>query len=135
ETDENFHFHLKYTLERHLSPLKINDFEIPTYVIPIKPVWAEQLFDDKSREKLPLFESEDKLLLNRENVYYRASSKGSLVAPARILWYVSQNATTKEKGQIKAASYVDEIFIDDAKKLFKQFKDLGIYKWKDIDKT
>ena len=135
ETDENFDFHLKYTLERHLSPLKLKNSQIPTYVIPIKPVWAEQLFDDKSGEKLPLFESEDKLLLNRENVYYRTSSKGSLVAPARILWYVSQNATTKEKGQIKAASYVDEIFIDDAKKLFKQFKDLGIYKWNDIKKT
>lgn len=135
ETDENFHFHLKYALERHLAPLKIKDFELPTYVIPIKPVWAEQLFDDKSGEKLPLFEPEDKLLLNRENVYYRTSSKGSLVAPARILWYVSENATTKEKGQIKAASYIDEIFIDDAKKLFKQFKDLGIYKWKDISKT
>lgn len=133
--DKNYDFQIKYNLERYLSPLKIKDFAIPTYIIPIKPIWAEQLFDDRSKEKLHLFESENELLLNRENVYYRSASKRSLTAPARILWYISENPITKERGQIKAASYIDEIFIDDAKKLFKQFEQLGIYKWKDIIKT
>lgn len=135
QDDKNYIFQKKYSLERHLSPLKIEDFKIPTYIIPIKPVWAQQLFDDRSNEKLYLFESENELLLNRENVYYRSSAKRALTAPARILWYISENPITKEKGHIKAVSYIDEIFIDDAKKLFKQFEQLGIYKWKDITQT
>ena len=133
--EENYSFHENYTLERHLSPIKIKNFDIPNYIIPIKPVWAEQLFDDRSSEKLHLFESKNELLLNRENVYYRFSSMRSLSAPARILWYISENPVTKEKGQIKAVSYIDEIFIDDAKKLFRQFEQLGIYRWRDIVKT
>merc|ERR1712098_849960 len=132
--DENYEFQKKYNLERHLSPLKIQDLDIPTFIISIKAVWAEQLFNDRSNEKLHLFESKNELLLNRENVYYRSSSR-NLSAPARILWYISKNPITKEKGHIKAVSYIDEIFIDDAKKLFKQFKQLGIYNWKDIQKT
>lgn len=135
DDNENYDFQLKYNIERHLSPIKIRDFDIPTYIIPIKAKWAEQLFNDRSNEKLQLFESENKLLLNRENVYYRSASKRSLSSPARILWYISENKITKEKGHIKAVSYIDEIFIDDPKKLFKQFEQLGIYKWKDIAKT
>ena len=135
KSDENYEFHKKYSFERYLSPIKIRDLDIPTYIIPIKPIWAEQLFDDRSNEKLQLFESKNELLLNRENVYYRSSSKRSLSAPARVLWYLSENPTTKVKGQIKAVSYIDEIFIDHSKKLFKQFEQLGIYKWKDIVKT
>ena len=132
--NENYEFQKKYNLERHLSPLKIQDLDIPTFIISIKAVWAEQLFNDRSNEKLHLFESKNELLLNRENVYYRSSSR-NLSAPARILWYISKNPITKEKGHIKAVSYIDEIFIDDAKKLFKQFEQLGIYTWKDIQKT
>ncbi len=135
EKYDNYNFKLKYNIERHLSPIKIKDFDVPTYIVPIKAMWAEQLFNDRSNEKLQLFESENKLLLNRENVYYRSAVKRSLSAPARILWYISENPITKEKGHIKAVSYIDEIFIDDAKKLFKQFKQLGIYKWTDIAKT
>jgi predicted transcriptional regulator len=125
----------KYNYERYLSPLKIKDLEIPTFIVPIKPQWAEQLFNDKSKEKLDLFEPEYELLLNRENVYYRSASPKIINAPARILWYSSENKSTKVKGSIIATSYVDEIFIDNPKKLFKQFEKLGIYKWKDISET
>lgn len=125
----------KYNYERHLSPLKLKDLEIPTYIVPIKPHWAEQLFNDKSKERLALFEPKYELLLNRENVYYRSATPKIISAPARILWYISENKLTKEKGSIIANSYVDEIFIDKPKKLFKQFEKLGIYKWKDISNT
>ncbi len=133
ENTENVsEFIKKYNYERYLSPLKIKDLEIPSYIIPIKPHWAEQLFNDRSEEKLALFEPEYELLLNRENVYYRSATPKIINAPARILWYLSENKTTREKGSIIAASYIDEIFIDKPKKLFKQFEKLGVYKWKDI---
>lgn len=135
KTENVTEFIKKYNYERFLSPLKIKDLEIPSYIVPIKPHWAEQLFNDKSKEKLDLFEPEYELLLNRENVYYRSASPKIINAPARILWYSSENKSTKVKGSIIATSYVDEIFIDKPKKLFKQFEKLGIYKWKDISET
>lgn len=134
-TGNNSEFVIKYNYERHLSPLKIIDLEIPTYIVPIKPQWAEQLFNDKSNEKLNLFEPKYELLLNRENVYYRSSSPNILQAPARILWYSSGNKSTKTGGSIIASSYIDEVFVDRPKTLFKQFEKLGIYTWKDLSKT
>lgn len=135
KTENVTEFIKKYNYERFLSPLKIKDLEISSYIVPIKPQWAEQLFNDKSKEKLDLFEPEYELLLNRENVYYRSASPKIINAPARILWYSSENKSTKVKGSIIATSYVDEIFVDNPKKLFKQFEKLGIYKWKDISET
>jgi predicted transcriptional regulator len=132
---DNYQFLIKYNLERHLSPLKILDLEIPTYIISIQPQWAERLFDDNSEEKLALFEPEYELLLNRENVYYRSAFPKILKSPARILWYISENKSTAGKGKIKASSYIDEIFIDDPKKLYKQFKQLGVYEWKHVSET
>lgn len=128
-------FLFNYNLERYLSPVKIKELEIPTYIVSIQPQWAEQLFDDKSHEKLALFEPEYELLLNRENVYYRSANPRVLKSPARILWYISANKSTGGIGKISACSYIDEIFIDDPKKLYKQFKQLGIYEWKHISET
>lgn len=138
ETDCNIdddQFLINYNIERHLSPIKIKELEIPTYIVAIQPQWAEQLFDDKSDEKLALFEPEYELLLNRENVYYRSAFPKILKSPARILWYISENKATRGKGRINASSYIDEIFIDEPKKLYKQFKQLGIYEWKHISET
>ncbi|MXO04008.1 GNAT family N-acetyltransferase [Flavobacterium sp. HBTb2-11-1] len=131
----SYNFIEGYSFERYLSPVKIEELEIPTYIVAIQPQWAEQLFDDRSEEKLALFEPQYELLLNRENVYYRSANPKILKSPARILWYISENKTTKCKGRITASSYIDEIFIDDPKKLFKQFKQLGIYEWKHVAET
>ncbi len=128
-------FLVNYNIERSFSPLKVKELNIPTYIIPIRPNWSEKLFDDKSNEELALFESNYEILLNRENVYYRSSFPKVLESPARILWYVSENKSTKNKGFIGASSYIDEIFIDQPKKLFKQFEQLGVYKWEHISKT
>lgn len=125
----------KYNVERYFSPLKISDLNIPTFIVPIRPHWSERLFNDKSEQILPLFEPDYELLLNRENVYYRSSKPKILNAPARILWYESENKTTKTSGKIVASSYIDNVFIDNPKKLFKQFEQLGVYEWKHIQKT
>jgi len=125
----------KYNIERYFSPLKISDLNIPTFIVPIRPQWSERLFNDKSEQILPLFEPDYELLLNRENVYYRSYKPKILNAPARILWYESKNKTTKTSGKIVASSYIDNVFIDSPKKLFKQFEQLGVYKWKHIQKT
>ena len=131
---KNKDFVNNYNIERFFSPIKIVDLEIPTYIVPIKPHWAEKLFNDKSDQKLPLFEPRYKLLLNRKNVYYRSSKSKILSCPSRVLWYLSENKSEGTKGMIRAISYIDEILIDTPKKLYNQFKQLGIYEWKDISK-
>lgn len=124
-----------YNIERHLWPIKISDLEIPTYIVPIKPQWAEFLFNDKSQEKLPIFEPNYDLLLNSENVYYRSSNPKILEAPARILWYSSANKLTGGGGKIIAASYLDGVFVDTPKRLYKQFEQLGAYTWQQVSAT
>jgi len=124
-----------YNIERHLAPLKIEDLDIATFIVPIKPQWAEVLFNDNSKEKLPLYEPDYELLLNSENIYYRSAIPKILESPSRILWYSSENKSTGGKGKIIASSYIDEVFIDTPKKLYKQFEQLGIYTWDQVYAT
>ncbi|WOI24146.1 GNAT family N-acetyltransferase [Nonlabens ulvanivorans] len=132
QLSENTAIPSNYLKERFLSPLKIEDLEIPCFIVPIKPFWSEQLFNDNSKNKLELFEPKFNLLLNRQNVYYRSSKPKIISSPSRILWYNSENKTTGEPGYICASSYIDDVFIDSGKNLFKQFESLGIFEWRDI---
>lgn len=58
-------------IEKKLSPLKIKNSNIPCYVIPIKPVWARNLFDE-TLAKQTLWGGNDNLLMRLENVFYRS---------------------------------------------------------------
>lgn len=119
--------------EKTLWPLKIIDLNIPCFIIPIKPSWAMHLFD-KHLASQDLFGAMFKLVINRENIYYRSKKPQVLKAPARILWYVSHDKNIKGSKQLRACSYLDQVFIEKPKELFKLFKNLGIYEWKDIYK-
>lgn len=124
---------LKFQLERKLSPLKFLDIDIPTYVIPIRPYWASQLFDYHQANQ-SLFGSKPELAWHRENIYYRNVKPVSEKCPSRILWYISsetKSATGRHMGII-ACSYLDEVNTGTAKSLFQKFKNYGIYEWKDI---
>jgi len=116
-------------LERILWPVKILDAEIPTYIIPIKPHWAQDLFDDKLARQT-LFGAKLELALNCENVYYGSIRRNLL--PGRILWYVSSDNKYRGTGHLRACSSLDEIVVDKPKALFKQFKRLGVYRWPHI---
>lgn len=130
EPDNN---EFKIQIERKLWPLKFSDIDITTYIIPIKPHWASQLFDHYAAEN-SIFGAEPFLAWSRENVYYRSVNPVSEKAPARILWYSS---STKDKGAVRvnsivACSYLDEVYIGSAKELFQKFRHFGIYEWKNI---
>jgi len=120
-------------IERKLSPVKFSDIKIPTYIVPIKANWAGELFDHYISGQ-NLFGAKPELSWNRENVYYRSVNPVSESAPARILWYVSEdpNSISGRCKCIVACSYLDEVHIGPAKILFKKFKNYGIYQWHDI---
>lgn len=122
-------------VERRLWPAKILDASIPTYIIPIKRAWAEDLFDEDSARQT-LWGSREDLVLGNENVYYRSKqSAWTIVSPARILWYISRDTGPLPSMQIRACSYLDEVIIGKAKDLFRQFQRLGIYEWHDVLRT
>lgn len=122
-------------IERLLWPAKIVDAAIPTFLIPIQPVWAQELFDTKLSEQT-LFGALKRLTLNREGVYYRASRPAVLSAPGRILWYVSRAraGTIQGASAIRACSRLEEVVVGKPKELFRQFRRLGIYEWQHVMK-
>lgn len=123
----------KLQLERRLFPLKFCDIDIPTYIIPIRPHWAGELFDHYiSNENL--FGAKPELSWNRENVYYRSVRPITEEFPARILWYVSQgvNKNSNRYSAIVGCSYLDEMITGKPKDLFRQYKNYGVYEWNHV---
>lgn len=124
----------RLVLERHLSPAKFTDLNIPCFIVPIRPYWAEQLFDTELASQT-LLGLPPELGFRLENAYYRSAQPRILAAPGRILWYVSKGAAYVGTGAIRAASYLDEVIIDSPKVLFSRFRRLGIYTWQNVLKT
>ncbi|HAF36354.1 MAG TPA: hypothetical protein DCG88_20595 [Sphingobacterium sp.] len=117
-----------YFLEKKLWPLKIDSNDIMTFIIPIKPRYARELFDTKSA-KQTLFGASPKLIWNNENVYYRSVKPNIETLPARILWYASSDNQSNRQKCIVGTSYLDEIIVGPAKELFNKYKKYGIYDW------
>lgn len=134
EAVETKNHNLMLEIEKALWPAKISDLNINNYIVPIKPEWALNLFDEHLATQT-LFGSKPELVLNWENVFYRAVKPISLKFPARILWYVSKNKGYAFSKRIRACSYLDEIIIDKPKELYRQFRRLGIYEWNDLVTT
>ena len=119
-------------VERTLWPVKILDLQLPTFIIPIKPTWAQHLFDEKLAN-LTFWGADPETMLRTENVYYRSCAfGGNLRAPARILWYVSAHHDIPNTKCIRACSSLDEVIIGPANSLYKRFNRLGIYRWEQI---
>ncbi len=120
-------------IEHKLFPLKFSDLDIPCYIIPIKALWAGQLFDPNI-SGVTLFGADPNRIWSIENVYYRNTRPITELAPGRILWYVSSDKKTVRSQAIVASSYLDEVMTDKPKILFQKNKHFGIYEWKNIYK-
>lgn len=112
-------------LERLYWPLKISDSELPSFVIPIRPHWAADLFDVGLAES-SLFGADHASALALENVYY---SRSPIRIPpnARILWYVSGRV-----GEVRACSICVATTRGPARDVFRRFRRLGVYEWSDL---
>lgn len=126
-----------FDLEKLLYPTKIVDTSIPNFVIPIKPHWAKELFDEELARESLFGVSRSELALNWESVYYRSTKPKPMnfEYPARILWYISSDvdgAYTSKKSKICACSTLDEVAIGNPEELYLKFRRLGVFKWEDI---
>jgi len=117
--------------EKLLWPGRLLEAGIPTFIIPIRPQWAMDMFDNKLVEQR-LFSAYIPTSLAWENAYYRSSKPKVLEAPGRILWYVSGNNRYGGSKSIRACSSLDRFVVGPAKDVYKKFKRFGIYEWKNI---
>ena len=119
-------------VEKYFRPLKITNNTLDTLVIPVKPRWAQHLFDSGLAEQT-LFGARPELVLNWENVYYRAPrSLGDISFPFRILWYVSRDQRYTGTGQIRAYSIGSNAEVLPARYAHNRYKRLGVYEWQQI---
>ncbi len=120
-------------IESSFFPLKILDAPVPTFMVPIRPQWAKELFDSDLAAQ-GLFAAPEHLALRKEQAYYRSTrNSAGISAPARILWYVSKGSGKfANVGAIRACSRLIEVVVDTPKQLFSRYRRLGIYQWEDV---
>lgn len=133
QQDNEIKVKLKLELERKLWPLKLVDLDIPVFIVPIKPIWASQLFDYISSNE-SIFGAAPELVWGKENVYYRSQKPNVESFPGRILWYASQEKGFSRQKAIVACSYLNNVVTGEAKQLYSTFRRFGIYKWPEIMK-
>ena len=114
-------------IEKVLRPLKLTNAALDTLVIPVRPGWAQHLFDTNLADQT-LFGARPDLILRWEDAYYRAPrSLGNIVAPFRILWYVSQDRRYTGTRQIRAYSVGSSVEVLSAHVAHDRYKRLGVY--------
>lgn len=123
-----------FELETALWPCKIAGVSIPCFVVPIRKEWAMELFDDTLADE-DLFGATAELAIQREGVYYYSAKGGAARAPARILWYVSNDPRSANTKSIRACSILLDVSCERPKSLFKRYQRLGVYKWRDVFRT
>lgn len=117
-------------VERLIWPGRISDANVPTFVVPIQPRWARHLIDSPLVPS-DLFGGDPHLVLNCENVYYRADAAPQMPAPARILWYVSGDGADKVQA-LTACSTLIESLSGAPKELFRRYQRLGVFNFQDV---
>jgi hypothetical protein len=122
--------HSLWRVEKALWPLKIAA-GVACFVVPIRPQWAMHLFDEEIASG-DLFGARSDLVFRGEKVYYCTPKARLLRVPGRILWYVSRNEKIPGSQCIRAASMIEEVVVDHPKDVFRRFRRLGIYEWRDV---
>lgn len=116
--------------ERWFAPFIVIGADIPAFFVPIQHGWATDLIDVGLAED-QLLSRPWRLGLRRELVYYRKPrNSNNLVAPARLVWYVSGDAPGA--GNIRAVSHLVEVVTDAHERLFHRFERLGVYGAADV---
>jgi predicted nucleic acid-binding protein len=121
-------------VEQKLSPIKICSSGIQTFVVSIWKGWAEQLFS-MSFDGQALLNTENRLLIGTEGVYYCSANNRHLNAPSRVLWYISQGPDGKGPMSVVACSQMEELRIGKPKEVFAKYRNLGVYSWPQVFET
>lgn len=118
-------------IEARFWPAKVTGSALPTFIVSIRAEWAQHFFDDELASQF-FFGTREELLLGVEGAYYCSAQHRHLTAPARVLWYVSKGNDAAGSMSIKACSRLEEVVVGKPKELFKRFRRLGVFRWKDV---
>ncbi len=121
-------------IEHVLWPVKLSGAQQSNFIVPIRPEFAQHLFDEHLARQT-LWGADIDLALNPESAYYRSARSQIVKAPGRILWYVSDKGNLEGRKAIRACSRIAEVVVDKPKPLFRRFKRLGVYEWSDVFET
>lgn len=120
-------------LESLLWPGKISGTNVASFVVPIRPDWASDLFDGRLA-KGRLWAADTDLVLNPDSVYYRAVKPKVLCGNGRILWYVS-DGTSQGSKMLRACSQLTGVEMGGPKDLFRKYRRFGVYEWRHVVET
>lgn len=112
--------------ERALWPAKVADSDIATYLVPVKPAFAADLFDDELASQT-LLDRPDRAGIARENVYYRSPRGPRMQTPARILWYVTHEPRRAGVKAVRAVSQLDTFTLSPPDRIHRRFARIGAY--------
>lgn len=121
-------------IEHLLSPAKLSDSILPTYVVSIRADFADTLIDERLAEG-DIFGTDVDLALNSESAYYRSAKTLVLTCPARVLWYVSDYQKYRGTKTVRACSRIVELAVGKPKELYSRFKRLGVFDWHHVFET
>lgn len=113
--------HLVRDYERRACPSKVFTGKVPSYMVPIKPEYARAILGYNEPQG-QLFPRNATASAARDNVYYR-SPRGSISAPARILWWVTRGGAM---GGVRALSWLDEVDTGDPSGLYRKYRNRGV---------
>jgi GNAT superfamily N-acetyltransferase len=102
--------------ERVLWPAKILDPDLPSYIVPIRGVFADDLLGHVPT----LFARPADLGLSREHVYYR-SGQSRPAAPGRVLWYSS----ARDQAVVACSRLVESVTAT-PEVLHREFANIGV---------
>lgn len=117
-------------LEKAIHPGKASFGLLPTYVIPIQPEWAQELFDFRIWSR-PLLKMDTQLVVNPDSVYYKRPRNSPQSSHGRILWYVSGD-TRRGGGCVRACSVLTKGVNGSVKDLFREYQRLGVFEWRHL---
>ncbi|MEI7702091.1 MAG: PIN domain-containing protein [Planctomycetia bacterium] len=120
-------------LENRIWPGKISGTNVGSFIVPIRPDWASDLFDGRLA-KGRLWTADTDLVLNPDSVYYRATKPRVLYQNGRILWYISDGNPTGSK-MLRACSQLTGVDIGGPKDLFRKYRRFGVYEWRNVIET
>jgi len=118
-------------LEKTLWPAKVLDAPVPTFIVPIRPLWAAQLFEERMAGET-LFGADQELMLRFENVYYRRKRPAAIRGPGRVLWYVTKDTRYTNTMALRACSYVDRVEIGPPGRCYDKFRHLGVFSREEV---
>jgi GNAT superfamily N-acetyltransferase len=117
-------------LERTMWPAKITDSLLPTYVVPIRSAYSADLFGIPQA----LTPRPNMIGLSREHVYYRSTIPRT-PAPARLIWYVTDEPRGGGVAAVIGCSRLDEALTGKPTVLFQRFRHLGVWQLVQVAKA